>query len=108
MHYVRKTQLRHTRTKNGDAQIARQHHRVLHYRVIQDVFLDASQIRIHLRRALYRVCLPLEINLRRTIRACFTDLIAGWSHCATNTRHAKGRASPITKKFEMLFNIARH
>jgi hypothetical protein len=32
---------------------------------------------------------------------------ADWDHYDTNTRCAKGRASLITKKFEMHFNLAR-
>jgi hypothetical protein len=86
------------------------HHHISHYRVIQDIRLNASSIRIHLRRAhvsLHRVRLPLEINLRRAIRARITDLIADWGHCDTNTRRAKGCTSPITKKSETRFNLAR-
>jgi hypothetical protein len=99
--YIRKTQPRHAHSKNGDVQITRLHHRVSHYRVIRDMRPSASSIRIHLRRAL---CW----NLRRDIRSCVVNLIVGWGHSGTNTRHAKSSASPITKKYETRFNLACH
>jgi hypothetical protein len=60
------------------------------------------------RRALVRVHLRLEINLRHSIRALIIDLIADWSHYDTNTKHAKGLVPPILKKSEMRYNIPRH
>jgi hypothetical protein len=39
---------------------------------------------------------------------CVIDLIVSWGHYGTNTRHAKGRASPITKKSETHFKGAHH
>jgi hypothetical protein len=67
-----------------------------------------SLIRIHLRHVLCRAHLPLEIILRHVLRVCVADLIAGWVHYDTNMIRANRRASPITKKSEMRFNLARH
>jgi hypothetical protein len=50
-HYVRKAHSRLARMKNGDVQIARLCHHVLHYRVIRDTRPGASLISIHGRRA---------------------------------------------------------
>jgi hypothetical protein len=101
-HFMRKIQPRRTRTKNGDAQIT-----TSCITVIQDVCTNAFLIRIHLRHALCRAHLPLEINLRCAIKVRVTDLITGYGHCGTNRRCAKDRASPITEKSEMHFNLAR-
>jgi hypothetical protein len=98
--YVRKTKLRHICIKNGDTHVS-------HYKVIQDVRSGTSPIRIHLRRALVRACLILEINLKRARRARVTDLITGWGHCDTNRRRAKGHTSLITKKSKTCFNLTR-
>jgi hypothetical protein len=62
-HYVRKTELRRARMKNGDVQIMYLHRCITHYRVIQD--------------ARYVECLPLEINLRCTIRVDVVGFIVG-------------------------------
>jgi hypothetical protein len=96
-YYVRKTQPRHARPKNGDAQIIRLCRRTSHYKVIQYVCQGASLIRIHLRRALGRAYIPLQSNSRCALKTPVADLIAGWGHCGTNRRHANSRASPITK-----------
>jgi hypothetical protein len=100
---VRKAQPRCARTKNGDEQIVHLHHCFLHYRVIEDAHIGTSPIRIHLRLTLVSAHLQLEINLR-CAQARVTDLIADSGHYATNRRRAKGRTSPITKKFEIRFN----
>jgi hypothetical protein len=47
-----------------------------------------SLIRIHLRCHLGRVHLPLQSNLRCTLRVCVIDLIIDWGQCGTNKRHA--------------------
>jgi hypothetical protein len=44
--------------------------------------------------------LSLQRNPRRVIKMHITDLIAGWGHCDTNRRRAKGRASLIVKNFK--------
>jgi hypothetical protein len=67
---------------------------------------NASSVRIHLRRAIGRAGLPLEINLRRAIKVHVTDLIASWGHCGTNRRHTKGHVSPITKLYETYFKVS--
>jgi hypothetical protein len=88
--------------------MARLRHPISYYRVIGDARPGASPIMIHLRRALVRARLPLEINPRHAIRVCIVNLIAGWGHYDTNRRRATGHTSPITKKFETRFNVARH
>jgi hypothetical protein len=50
VHYVRKAHSRCACTKNGDAQVARLHHCISHYRVIGDVRSGTSSISIHERR----------------------------------------------------------
>jgi hypothetical protein len=55
----------------------------------------ASRIRIHLRRALVRARLLLEINLKHARSTHVADLIIGWDHYNTNRRRTKGRAWPI-------------
>jgi hypothetical protein len=107
-HCMRQTQLRRVHTKNRDTQMARLRRPILYYRVIGDAHLGASSIIIHLRRALVRARLPLEISPRHAIKVHVVDLIVGWGHYDTNRRRATGRASPITKKFETRFNVARH
>jgi hypothetical protein len=57
---VKNTKWRRARVKNGDAQIARLHHRVLYYRVIRNMRPGASLIRIHLRCMLVSARLPLK------------------------------------------------
>jgi hypothetical protein len=49
---VRKAHSRQARMKNGDAQIARLHRCISHYRVIRDVRPGASPISIHGRCAM--------------------------------------------------------
>jgi hypothetical protein len=90
---MRKPHPRRVHTKNGDTQIVRLHHHVLHYKVVGDTRPDASLISIHWRR----------VNLERV-----SDLIPGWGPFDTNTRGAQGRGSPITKKFEMRFILTSH
>jgi hypothetical protein len=68
----------------------------------------ASECVIHLRHVLVRARLPLEIILRRAIRARVANLIVGWGHYGTNRRRAKGRTSPITKKSKTRFNLEHH
>jgi hypothetical protein len=92
------------RTKNGDVQIMCLHHRVSYYKVVQDVCLVMSLIRIYLGHTVVSPRLPLEINLRCS-RVCVADLIAGWGHYGTTRRRAKGHASPITKKSGTRFNF---
>jgi hypothetical protein len=96
-HYMRKTQPRRVHTKNWDVQIEHFCRRISHYRGIWDVRSCASPIRIHLRRALGRACLPLEINPRCAIRTRVDDLIAGSGHCDTNRIHAKVAHLPLQR-----------
>jgi hypothetical protein len=79
-HYMRNTQSRRSRTKNGDAHTVRLHHRVSHYP-------GASPIRIHLRCAIVSAHLPLEINPERALRTHVADLITSLGHYGTNRRH---------------------
>jgi hypothetical protein len=44
-----------------------------------------------------------KTHLRCAVRVRVTDLVAGWGPYGTKTRHANGRASPITKKSESRF-----
>jgi uncharacterized protein (DUF2132 family) len=67
-HYVRKTQWRRAERRTET-------YRVLYYKVIRDACQDVSPIMIHLKRALGRARLPLQINPRRILRMRVTDLI---------------------------------
>jgi hypothetical protein len=87
-HYVRKAHSWCARTKNRDTWISRLHHRISHYRVIEDAWPDASLISIH---------------GRHTTSERVTYLIFGWGPYATNTRCA----SLISKKSKTLFMV-RH
>jgi hypothetical protein len=107
-HYVRKTHSKCAHMNNRDAQIARLHHCVLHYKVYWDTRKGASPNKIHMRRDLGRMLLSLKSNLRHALRECITYLIAGWGHCGSNRRHANGRTSPITWKLETRFKGVRH
>jgi hypothetical protein len=88
-HYVRKIYLTRVRTKNGRVQ-KRFCHRVLYYKVIRDARSGASPISIHERRAM-------------SARQLFDFWLAPMplirdAYCA----------SPISKKSEMIFILARH
>jgi hypothetical protein len=106
-HYMRKPHPRRARTKNGDTHIMHVHHCISHYRVIGDPPPGMSPISIHGR------CIKLEhvshykTHLWCALRARVTNLIAGWGPYDTNTRCARGHASPITKKSETRFILAR-
>jgi hypothetical protein len=75
--------------------------------VLQSHPRRTSPIRIHLRYTVVTARLPLEINLRHVLTARVADLIVSYGHYDTNRRRAKGRASPITKKYETRFNLER-
>jgi hypothetical protein len=107
-HYVRKSHPRCDRMKNGDAQITRLHHHVLHYRVIGDTRPDASPISIHWRCAKSERVFDYKTHPRRMLRVRVTNLILGWNPYGTNTRHAWGSTSPITKKSETRYILTRH
>jgi hypothetical protein len=96
-HYMRKTQRRHTRTKNGNTQIMCLYHRVSHYRVIRDAQQSVSPIRIHLIHALGKAHLLLQSKSESVLRVCVANLITDLGYCNTNMRCAKGHASPMLR-----------
>jgi hypothetical protein len=80
-HYVRKS-LIHTRMKNRDAQIARLHRRISHYRVFRDACPDAYPISIHWRRAKLECVSHYMTHPRRALRVRISNLIGGWAPSA--------------------------
>jgi hypothetical protein len=90
---VRKSDPRRTRTKNG---------------VIRDARLGASPISIHWRRVKLERFSDYKTHLRRALMVRVTNLIPDLSPYGTNTRHAQGRASPITQKSETCFILTCH
>jgi hypothetical protein len=89
-HFMRKPHPRRARTKNGDAR------------------LGVSLISIHWRRAKSERVSDYKTYPRRALRVSITYWNAGWGPYGSNTRHTQDRASPITKKFETRFILARH
>jgi hypothetical protein len=65
--------------KNGDTQITLSLFccRVSHYRIIGDVRPDMSLISIHWRRVKLERVSDYKTYMRRALRMCVTDLIAG-------------------------------
>jgi hypothetical protein len=71
-----------------------------YYRVVGDTQLGTSPISIHWRRVKSGRVSDYKNHLRCALRVHATDLIPDWGFYDTNTRHAQGHTSPITKKSE--------
>jgi hypothetical protein len=106
--YVRKPHSRCARTKNEDVQIVRLHCHVSHYRAVRDARSYASPISIHWRCTKPDHISDYKTHPRRALRVCVTDLILGWGPYGTNMRHVQSLVSPITKKSETRFILARY